>query len=333
MPGAEDDVPISDEELEAAAEEIEVPIPEELLASPEPDAAADQLTKDIWFSRRTFRLERLSNPVKLYKAASAAALPHVRDVVTHALKILDLEGPPVDLAWALHKDRQSALRYLTAPPISEDDLVTLAETTIAPTPVSANDDAARRIRLVLRHFLDHDRLPWIAKGTAPTADDIELATVATSLLIATRRVETARRGEGSKLQEKSVKTFLLEHGFKELKRKSIDNIRDAPGPGEFMPECIFGGTRADFLIGTMNRRSMAIECKSSNSAVNSYKRLVHEAGNKASTWSRRFAEEVASVAVIAGVYKRDNIEAAMAKGLKIVWAHRLEDLKALLAIK
>ena len=72
---------------------------------------------------------------------------------------------------------------------------------------------------------------------------------------------------------------------------------------------------------------MPIECKVSNSAVNSYKRINHEAVRKARTWLEGFGRlQVVPVAVISGVFNPANLQAAQSQGLKLIWGHRLRDL-------
>jgi hypothetical protein len=72
---------------------------------------------------------------------------------------------------------------------------------------------------------------------------------------------------------------------------------------------------------------MPIECKVSNSALNSVKRLNNDAAVKAEVWLRDFgATQVVPVAVLSGVYKLDKLEEAQARGLTLYWDHRLMDL-------
>ena len=50
---------------------------------------------------------------------------------------------------------------------------------------------------------------------------------------------------------------------------------------------------------------MPLECKASNSATNSYKRVNHEAASKAETWLQDFGRsQVVPAAVLSGVFKR-----------------------------
>jgi hypothetical protein len=72
---------------------------------------------------------------------------------------------------------------------------------------------------------------------------------------------------------------------------------------------------------------MAIECKVSNSATNSVKRLNNDAAAKAEAWLKDFGtRQVVPAAILSGVYKLHNLEDAQSRGLSLFWAH---DLKAL----
>lgn len=72
---------------------------------------------------------------------------------------------------------------------------------------------------------------------------------------------------------------------------------------------------------------MPVECKSSNSAVNSFKRINHEAVGKARAWLAGFGgRQIVPVAVISGVFNPTNLETAQTEGLALIWSHRLDDL-------
>ena len=89
-----------------------------------------------------------------------------------------------------------------------------------------------------------------------------------------------------KTQEQAVKDLLASIGFKEVATREIPMLTAAPNSGEFCGETRLAGTRADVVVRLRDSRVMPIECKVSNSAVNSYKRIVHDTGGKAATWYR-----------------------------------------------
>jgi hypothetical protein len=72
---------------------------------------------------------------------------------------------------------------------------------------------------------------------------------------------------------------------------------------------------------------MLIECKVSNSAVNSYKRINREAVSKAASWLSAFGHaQVIPAAVISGVFNVGNLMQAQEAGLIIFWSHDLKKL-------
>lgn len=91
---------------------------------------------------------------------------------------------------------------------------------------------------------------------------------------------------------------------------------------------MLGPTRADVVIGMHDSRVLALECKVSNSEVNSYKRVVHEAAGKAVQWMKFGGDgQIVPGAVLSGVFKPENLEAAQRRDLSLFWAHRLDDLR------
>lgn len=227
------------------------------------------------------------------------------------------------------KDRQKALRYLTAPPISEDDLKVLADASLAPKALRTNPDGAVRVRDTVLQVLDHHRFPWISANSNPTKAQREAAVVASAAMAAAKEVETRRRSTSKELQETQVKDLLRGMGFKEVPRKPIPFLTEAPLAGQFCGETTLAGTRADVVARLPDGRIMPIECKVSNSAVNSYKRLVHDTGGKAATWYRQLGRaQLVPAAVLAGVYSTANLETAQ-NDLEVFlfWQHRLVDLR------
>jgi hypothetical protein len=72
---------------------------------------------------------------------------------------------------------------------------------------------------------------------------------------------------------------------------------------------------------------MALECKVSNSSTNSVKRLNNDAAVKAGVWIDEFGTaQTVPAAVLAGVFKRHNLEQAQERGLAIWWSHDLHQM-------
>ena len=166
-----------------------------------------------------------------------------------------------------------------------------------------------------------------AEERDPTEAEKKAAILASAALMATQRVGTDRRSKGKKSQEGMVSGVLTGAGLIEVAKRKVLTLTDAPEPGQFCGESYLGERKADFLVRLWDHRIMAIECKVSNSATNSVKRLNNDAAAKAEAWLKDFGtRQVVPAAVLSGVYKLHNLEDAQNRGLALFWAH---DLKAL----
>ena len=96
-------------------------------------------------------------------------------------------------------------------------------------------------------------------------------------------------------------------GFTEVPTRSIPTLVQAPGRGEFCGESQLGERKADIVVRLWDDRVMAIECKVSNSATNSVKRLNNDAAVKARQWVGEFGTaQMVPSAMLAGVFKTRN---------------------------
>ena len=183
----------------------------------------------------------------------------------------------------------------------------------------AQPDSAYRVCDTVTPHLDPKRFPWIAEDRDPSDTERQIATVASAALMAAQKVQTKRRSDAKADQEEAVKQLLRDMDFTEVGRREIRLLRDAPAPGEFCAESKLGGSRADLVAGLYDRRVMALECKASNSEVNSFKRVNHEAAGKARAWIRDFGNrQVVPGAVLAMPSRRfgDFRPATLATGAK-----------------
>lgn len=276
-----------------------------------------------------FRRERLDEPLERYTEyfnTFAALFGPMID------QLPALAADPVDLQLIIQlvsgKDQKKAFRYLAAPPISDDDLEALAEASVGPVIFRRDPEAATRVRNIVLAVLDPHRFPWmIDPKRVPTPEERASAIAASSALAAAREVETKRRNMSKDVQERAVKDVLLAEGFVEVAKRPIPMLTTAPAPGEFCGESEIAGTRADIVVRLHDGRVLAIECKVSNSGVNSYKRLIHEAAGKAGTWYRVLGTaQIVSGAVLSGVFTTANLERAQERELFLFWQHRLDDL-------
>lgn len=217
------------------------------------------------------------------------------------------------------------LRYLSGPPVSADDLkVLLQAKSLAAKRFEAEPDLLDRLMGFIQDWHDRRRFPWLSESREPEEHDRNAAILATSALLAMRRLETMRRKTGKKFQEQFVGMQLRRSGFTQMPTRHVKTLNRAPGPNNFCCESMFGSRKADFIVGLPDGRTMALECKVSNSATNSIKRLNNDAAVKATTWRSDFgAIQVVTAAVLGGVYAIRNLIDAQERGLTLFWVHDL----------
>lgn len=273
-----------------------------------------------------FREGRHTEPLEIYLELFDDYQGVVEEVLEETVDLTNLQEHLV----ALLSDPRKAevIRYLSGPPISEDDLkVLLQAKSLVPSKVKDDVVLQYAILAFVRDWHDRRRFPWIVSRAQPTEYERKAAVLATAALLAMRRLETMRRNEGKLLQEKLVESQLRRSQFQMVDTRRIRTLSDAPRPGEFCRESHLGDRKADFVIGLWDGRVMPLECKVSNSATNSIKRLNNDAAVKAETWKSDFGTvQVVPAAVLSGVYNIHNVENAQARGLAIFWAHDLQVL-------
>jgi len=292
-----------------------------------PDWSDDELNAGLTKAISLFRQERMEEPLEAYLGFFDEYQGAVEDLLETSVDLTQLDTTTVNDILS-EKKLHEAFRYLAGPPISEDDLKVLAEApSFSKKRLKEEPHLGLKALDVVRDVLDRRRFPWVKENRTPTEAEREASVIASAALLANSRTGTLRRNKGQKDQEALMRKGLLSRQFKELKRRKVVTLADTPNPGEFCPESLLGGTRADFLVGLRDRRVMAIECKVSNSSVNSYKRLNHEATGKAVSWLTTFGTNgVVPVAVISGVYTLANLIDAQSRGLTLFWAHDLDRL-------
>lgn len=291
-----------------------------------PQWTLEQLVEDAATSEANFRSERLDEPLERYSSFFDKFANIFSDLVDE-LNAFALEHDPEVLPQIMRDgSRSTALRYTTAPPISEDDLATLAETKLSATALRNDPEAARRVREVLLHILDQHRFPWVKEQRSPTPEEKQIAVIASAALVAAQKLATERRGQGKAL-ERTVTEIIEKADFKPEKRKPIVLPDDVPSVGHYYGEITIGAARADATVRLLDRRTLAIECKSSNSAVNSHKRIFKETATSAKEWRNTLGRSVLPCAVISGVFSPTTLyNVQQEAGLSLIWAHRLEDL-------
>ena len=290
---------------------------------PAPRWSADELDAGRLAAIQLFREARMQEPLEDYLNTFDMYRGVMEDLLETTVDLSQISDLAVEILT--QPELLEAVRYLAGPPLSEDDLKVLSEASLAPGKLRADPEAARIVVQIVMLGLDRHRFPWVSEDRDPTDAEREAAAIASAALIASRRVMTNRANEGKQSQEDDVARVLRDHAdFEPVETRTIGTLAEAPGPGQFCRETMFGERKADLVVTLWDNRVMPIECKVSNSSTNSVKRLNNDAAVKATVWISQFGTVgVLPTAVLSGVYKRHNLEQAQNRGLTLFWAHDL----------
>lgn len=284
-----------------------------------------RLELDLKVAVDRFREVRMQEPLEAYLEAFDRYRAAVEDLLEMTVDLSQLGKLAIEVVS--EPALLEALRYLAGPPVSADDLRVLTESSLAPSKLRRDPEASRRVVETVLMGLDRNRFPWVAEDREPTENERAAAAMASAALIASRRVMTDRAGEANQAQEREVADALVDAGMARVDARSIRALDEAPARGEFCGESLLGRRKADLVVRLWDGRAMPIECKVSNSSLNSIKRVNNDAAVKAGIWLDDFGKlQVVPAAVLAGVYKQAHLLSAQDRGLAIFWSHDLGEL-------
>lgn len=283
---------------------------------PAPIWTSDELKEESLRAVEVFRRRRMEEPLEAFDEYQGV----IEDLLEITVDLSHLDAQFMEVVT--DRNLLRVLRYLPGPPISADDLKTVGEAVLTPARLKEDEAMARRILQMILNGLDRRRFPWVTEKREPTEAERRAAVLASAALMATQRLATDRRSLEKQRQEEEVTQALEASGLTRVPTRSIPILSAAPLPGQFCGESKLGRRKADIVVGLWDGRVVPIECKVSNSATNSVKRLNNDAASKAEAWRVDFGTaQVVPTAVLSGVYKLHNLEDAQHRGLKLFWAH------------
>lgn len=287
----------------------------------------DELEADRQEATDYFREQRMSEPLEIYLEAFDNLRGSIEEFLELTVDLTDFS----ELTPEILSDQamMGSLRYLAGPPISLDDLKTLVNANLSLRALQKDPTLVERLVSTVLAGLDRRRFPWIGDQREPEPGERDAAIIASAALMAAQHTATHRRNDGKELQEAAVQEALFGLGFEliAIPNREIPTPTQAPRAGQFTREVMLGIRKADLVVGLWDGRIMAIECKVSNSFVNSIKRLNNDAAVKADYWRTAFGERyVVPTAVLSGLFKRHHLVSAQSRHLTLIWEHRLEDL-------
>jgi hypothetical protein len=248
-----------------------------------------------------------------------------------ALSGIDVQKPDPETVRGILLDAElfDALRYVSGPPVSKDDLgvlVTRSIKGINKTQLRDRADLSVDVLKLICRLADPYRFPWVAHHRAPTSRELRDAIPSTMTLHATQALQTERRGYGKEV-EKRLEIRLIELGFAKIATPNKARITAPihyPTYPNFYGECTVHGRKVDLFIPLPTQRMIALEAKDSSSALNSVKRLNNDTAAKARHFATEGGKNIINVALLSGVFKIESLTSAQESGLYLVWAHDLD---------
>jgi len=236
----------------------------------------------------------------------------------------------VESALRLAGAHMLVLRFLMAPPLSQDQFKLACREWQKGTEKSGmplSEEAARATANAFEIWQDQDRTTPIRAGGE--GDERHAAISATVHMIAVNSYRTARRMRLAHEQEQAVIDLLVKLGYRQLPSRRVDEP-GALAENEFMHATQFETAddsthEVDLAVGLPKRMVLALECKVSNDATNSVKR-VNDVLKKAAAWKRRWGTGVVTGALLQGVFSQKEPRRLLDEDVEIFWSHRLDEL-------
>ena len=196
-------------------------------------------------SEEHFRQGRHTEPLELYLDLFDDYQGIVEEVLEQTVDLAELTEA---LDLVADKRKLEVLRYLSGPPISEDDLKVLLQVrSLAASRFRSDPQLGYRFVSFIQDWHDRRRFPWLKGSWEPEEHERKAAVLATSALLAMRRLETMRRTQGKDLQEQLVATRLRRSGFAQMPPRRVPTLNKAPKSGEFCRESLLEAAKQTLL--------------------------------------------------------------------------------------
>lgn len=179
-----------------------------------PRWTTDEFDRQRAIARQQFCNQRLGESLGIYAQTFNECHTQVSELLDRTHQLLDLEAAlggvvDADLVEVLsNPNMMDTLRYIAGPPVSADDLAELSDTSLSPKRLRADPAAASKIISLVSRVVDPKRFWWVREGRPPNDAERAVAVTATAVLMASQRVETARRMQ-SKVQQMPSKHDVL----------------------------------------------------------------------------------------------------------------------------
>lgn len=262
------------------------------------------------------------------------AIREARALLADALRKSD-SLHAVDKALRSSGEHMLAFRHLTAPPISQDQFALAcpqwSKSSEKPNAHPLNAAVASAVAAQFDIRRSRPLTPWISQGRKPHIAEIKRLLWSVAPLLASQRVATLQRNRAASEQEQAVVALLLSKGWTKLPTPPQMSSGTIP-VRHFMHKTRFATASAtpqevDIALGLNGAIVLATECKVSNDATNSIKR-VNDVLKKAKAWKDHWGNFVKPAALLQGVIAAKDVHRLLDEGVEVFWSHDLPQLES-----
>lgn len=255
--------------------------------------------------------------------ASSTAATSVENTLSESNGLADVAA-----ALEVRGGHMLVLRQMLAPPLSQDQFAIVCpsyskalENTDRPVPA----DKAASVAEAFLSMRDIRLLPWLSENRAPSAEEIRHVVTAVTPLLASQIHLTAKRTASSTDQEEAVVALLNAKDWERLPSRLVDRGAILAAK-QFMKKTKFATTtrpqEVDIACGLGGTMVLAMECKVSNDATNSVKR-VNDVLKKATAWRDHWGSFVRPAALLQGTIGYKDVQRLTHAGVAVFWSHDL----------
>jgi hypothetical protein len=223
------------------------------------------------------------------------------------------------------------LRHLFAPPISQDQLKLI----LPSYPKGAEKNSTKLSKGAAEAFAeafaarrDPTLTAWLDANANPSRRQIKKLLHTLTPMIGSQIFNTVRRNRLSDEQEKAVEVILESKGWTKSPSTSVNKTADL-APQHFMRKTRCKTRTAtkevDIACGVNASLILAMECKVSNDATNSVKR-VNDVMDKTKAWNDQWGGFIQTAALLQGVVAYKEVARLLDSDVLVFWSHDLQPL-------
>lgn len=243
----------------------------------------------------------------------------------------------IDIPKALIADGSHMLvfRHIAAPPVSQDQFALMCPAwrkgTEKPVEPGRKKRAMPRPQAeaaAAAFMLRRSRplTPWIDSCRQPLKREVLRLLWSVAPSIANQQLVTLQRTKAANAQESAVTALLSAKGWTRMPSSQLDTRASLPAKHYMHKTRYATGTASpqevDIAIGLGKTVVLAMECKVSNDATNSVKRI-NDVLKKASAWKEHWGNFVKTAALLQGVIAPKEIERLLDADVEVFWSHDL----------